>query len=130
MIHSFKVTSTLAAYRCVSLVTGTGQTVEYPDTITAFIVGITKDTVKDTVNAIPVAGPGEIAKLLFNDTVTAGELVKSDASGRGVPFSIRAATTTAFTVTGCYVGALAGNSVAATGTIAEVLVAPGYVEGT
>jgi hypothetical protein len=129
-VHSYNVATTISAYRAVMLVTATAYAVEAPDTATAFIVGVTDDTVRDTTNSIPVKGPGERAFLYFQDTVSAGELVGADTSGRGIPFSIGAATTTAMTVVSCYVGPLIGPAVSATGTIAEILVAPGFVRGT
>lgn len=130
MIHSFKVATTLAAYRCVSALSGTAFSVGYPERANHFLLGITKDTVKDTTNSIPVAGPGERALLYFNDTVTSGQLVKSDTSGRGVPFTIAADTTTSLTITSAYIGVLLGPTVALTGTIAEVYIAPGLAKGT
>lgn len=130
MIHSYNVATTLAAYRVVSALTGTGNTVQYPPNAAGPLLGITTDTVKDTTGAIPVAGPGERALLFFNDTVTSGMLVGADTSGRGVPYTIAADTTTSLTVTSAYIGILIGASVAVTGTIAEVLVQPGIAKGT
>ena len=124
MKHSFKVDATLAAQRFVAL-TGTADTVGYPENGQRLPIGITLDTVKDTTQAIPVAGVGEIAKLLFDDTVTAGSLVASDTSGRGVPFSL-ANTTTSLTLASAYGGILVDAKVNATGTIAHVLIQPGY----
>lgn len=124
-VHSFKVASTLASQRFVALNSGTANTVEYPDGPEKLPIGITIDTVKDTNQAIPVAGPGEIASLLFNDTVGAGRLVASDTSGRGVPFGL-ALTTTSLTLPSAYGGILADASVALTGTVANVLIMPGY----
>lgn len=124
-IHSFKVLTTLAAQRVV--VIGTANTVQYPAAAAGseLLAGITKDTVLDTTGAIPVAGPGEIAELYFNDTVSAAGLVGSDTSGRGVPFSL-AATSTAISAPAAYLGVLVDAAVAATGTIAKVLIAPGF----
>lgn len=124
IVQSFKPASTLSAYRCVAL-NGTANTVAYPANNQALPVGVTIDEAKDTVTAIPVAVAGSRVLLFFNDTVTSGALVQSDSSGRGVPFTL-ANTTTALTLASAYVGHLIGASVAATGTIAEILVAPGY----
>ena len=119
---SFKVASTLAAYRIVAAATGAAYTVEYPAGIASWaMIGITTDTVKDTVNAIPVATAGQIAKLYFNDSCATGCLVTADSSGRGV--AAGAASTSSF-----YVGVLIGPTVQATGTIAEVLVNPGMLQ--
>jgi hypothetical protein len=115
---SFKVQATLSAYRAVSLLTGTANSVKYPASASECPIGITTDTVLDTTGAISVKHSG-IAKLYFNDTVTSGSLVAVDSSGRGVPH----VNVTA----GSYViGQLVGPSVALTGTIAEVLIVPFY----
>ena len=123
MIQSFKVATTLAAQRIVAITAA--ETVGYPANNQALPVGITKDTVLGTNQAIPVAGPGEFAKLLFNDTVAAAGLVQSDSSGRGVPMTV-ANTTTGLTLASAYVGVLAGAAVAATATVARVFIMPGF----
>lgn len=120
--QSYGVASTLAAQRVVAITAA--NTVGYPTNNQTLPVGITLDTVKGT-EGIPVAGVGSIAKLYFNDTVSAAGLVSSDSSGRGVPFTL-ANTTTALTLASAYVGVLVGAAVAATGTIADVLVMPGF----
>jgi len=130
MVHSFRVQTTLAAYRVVSNLTGTANMVIYPPNAPSFPVGVTLDTVRDTTGTIPVKGVGERALLFFNDTVTAGQLVGADTSGRGVPYTVAADTTTSLTITSAYIGPLIGPSVAVTGTIAEVLVSPGIAKGT
>jgi len=101
--------------------------VEYPPTSDVLPIGITRDTVKDINQAISVAGPGEIAELYFNDTVTSGKLVASDSSGRGIPFTL-AQTTTSLTLPSAYGGVLLGATVALTGTVANVLVMPGFIK--
>lgn len=125
MIHSWKVAATLAAQRIVSMATDSAYTVEYPAVANDLPVGITVDTVKDTTQGIPVAGPGEIAKLLFDDTVTAGGLVGSNSSGRGIPIA-DVATTTGFTILAAYVG-ISMADVDTTGTIENVYIMPGFV---
>lgn len=118
---SFKVASTLSAYRFVGL--SAAETVAYPTTITTMVVGVTVDTVLDTVNSIPIAPIGEIAKVYFNDTVSATGLVASDSSGRGVPLA-------GVTLTNTHIaGVLVGPAVAATGTIADVLILGGMFYG-
>lgn len=119
MVHSFKVASTLAAQRVVYV--SAANTVAYFPGLTTTIapIGVTDDTVDDTTSAIPVKLAGERAKLYFNDTVSAGALVTADSSGRGVPF-------TAVTAPGAFIGILLGSAVSATGTIAEILVQPGF----
>lgn len=113
---SFKVNATIAANRIVVALTSTANTVKVGAAATEVPLGITLGTVLDTTSAIPVA-IGGIAKLYFNDTCTTGGLVASDAAGRGVAH----ANTTA----GSYViGTLIGPTVAATGTIADVLINP------
>ena len=125
MIHSFKVAATLAAQRVVAGVTASAMTVQYPGSNQNIPIGITKDTVLDTNEAIPVACVGEIAELYFNDTCGANELVASDSSGRGVPFTL-ANTTTALTLASAFVGINIGSAVAATGTVSKVLIMPGF----
>lgn len=127
-VLSFKVLATLAAYRAVAL-TGTASTVGYPENAQRLPIGITLDTVKDITQAIPVAGPGSIAKLLFDDSVASGALVKSDSSGRGVPIA-HATTATSSTLSAAYLGVLVGAKVEATGTMADVFICPGYIRGS
>ena len=121
-VNSFLVASTLAARRAVAV--SAAETVGYPANAQALPIGITLDTVLDTTSSVPVACAGEIAELLFNDTVSAAGLVGVDTSGRGIPFTL-ADTTTALTLANAYVGVLLGPAVGATGTIARVLINPG-----
>lgn len=123
-VQSFKVSATLAAQRIVAL-TGTANTVGYPENNQRLPVGISIDTVKDTSQGIAIAMPGSITKLLFNDTVASGALVSSDSSGRGVPFTL-ANTTTALTLASAYVGILVDAAVSTTATVANVLIQPGF----
>jgi len=118
-VQSFKVATTLSAYRGVYV--SAAHTVAYVNAATSLPVGITIDDVKDTNQGIPVAVSGAITKLYFNDTVAAGGLVAIDSSGRGIPFAAAATSTTQ----NHYVGVLIGAAVAATGTIAQVMVQPG-----
>lgn len=120
-VQTFKVASTLTVQRGVYL-NGTANTVAYPNTTTSLPIGITVDDVTDTNQGISVAGPGAIAKLYFNDTVSSGALVQLDTSGRGVPFVEASATGD----TRAYIGVLVDAAVAATGTIANVYILPGY----
>lgn len=113
---SFKVRTTLAAYRIVAADTAGSNYCIYPSAATVQPIGITSDTVKDTLNSIPVITHG-IAKCLFNDTMSTGSFVAADSSGRGVPHSD--------TTAGSYIiGRLIGPNVAITATIADVLVQP------
>jgi hypothetical protein len=112
--ESFKVGATLAAQRIVAI--SAADTVGYPAAATTQPIGVTRDTVKDTNQAIPVQVIGR-AKVFFNDTCAAGGLVAADASGRAVPH--------VDTTAGSYViGRLVGPAVSATGTIGEILVMP------
>ena len=119
-IQSFRVSTTLAAQRIVTHLTGTAEAVKVPASTAEKPIGITLDTVKDTTSAIPVAMGGELAYILFDDTVATGANVGSDASGRGVPV-------TATTVGVWSIGTLVGPAVAATGTIAQVLIDPAFL---
>lgn len=121
LVESFKVASTLASQRIVAVTAA--DTVGYPANNQALPIGVTTDTVLETTSSIPVQLNG-LAKVYFNDTVSAAGLVSSDSSGRGVPFSL-ANTTTALTLASAYLGPLVGSAVAATGTIAQVLIQPG-----
>lgn len=125
LTESFKVATTLLAQRIVAI--SAAETVAYPAAQPNGVlpIGITTDTVLDTTGAIPVQVAGK-AKLFFNDTVSAAGLVTNDASGRGVPL-VLSDTTTSLTLTSSYIGVLVGAAVAATGTIAEVLIQPGLV---
>ena len=130
IVQSFKVATTLAAYRGVGAISGTANTVGYPESNQKLPFGITLDDVKDITEGIPVACAGSIAKLYFNDTVGTGQLVGLDSSGRGVPFTIGALTSTSFTLMAAYIGVLVGPAVAATAVVENVLVMPGYARGT
>lgn len=125
LVESFGVVATLAAQRIVRV--SAANTVAFPSAQPngQLPVGITTDTVLDTISSIPVQLNGK-AKLFFNDTVAAAGLVTNDASGRGVPF-VLSDTTTSLTLTSSYIGPLVDAAVAATGTIAQVLIAPGLV---
>jgi hypothetical protein len=125
IVKSFKVESTLAAYRIVTHSTSAAMTVKYPASTLRPFIGVTYDTVLDTVGAIPIVVAG-IAKVFFNDTCTTGNLVSADTSGRGIAKAAFGATSTAITTTGAYIGVLVGATVAATGTIANVLIMPGF----
>lgn len=114
---SFKVSTTIGAYLGVVMLTSTADTVKVAAAASELPVGITADTVLDTTMSIPVHGPGNIAKLIFNDTCTSGALVALNNAGQGVPH----VNVTA----GSYVvGTLVGPTVAATGTIADVYINP------
>ena len=119
-----KVAATLATQRIVSSLTGTAAAVQYPPNAQALPLGVTIDTVKDTNAAIPVQ-IDELAYVYFNDTVTCGNLLGADTSGRGVPFSL-ANTTTQLSLASAYAGFLWDATVALTGTIARILVRPGF----
>lgn len=114
---SMKVRTTLGAYRIVSADTAGANFAVYPSSVAHKPIGVTKDTVKDTNEAIPVI-IGGIAKVQFNDTMSSGGLVAADANGYGVKFV--AVTTGTF-----YLGTLIGPAVTQTGTVADVLIQPG-----
>jgi len=123
VVQSFRAATTLAAYRIVAVTAA--ETVGYPANNQALPIGVTLDSNEDTTTAIPVAMAGSIAKVEFNDTVSAAGLVSSDSNGKGVPFTL-ANTTTALTLASAYLGPLLGAAVAATGTIADVVIMPGF----
>lgn len=127
-VLSFKVAATLAAYRVVGM-NGTANTVGYPANAQVLYVGVTIDTVKDITQSIPVAGPGSIARLYFNDSVTSGSLIQADSSGRGVPIAHQT-TATSQTLSAAYLGVLVDAKVNSTGTVANVFVMPGFIRGS
>ncbi len=111
---SFKVTTTLAAYRIVKM--AAANTVAYGTAASDKIMGVTSDDVKNTNEAIPVKVAG-IAKVQFNDSCAVGAFVTCDNLGYGVPMVVNTA--------GVYaIGQLIGPAVNATGTIADVLLMP------
>ena len=118
IVKSFRVGTTLASQRILTHTTGTADTVKVPAGALEVPIGVSINTVLDTTGSIPVKING-IAEVLFDDTVTSGALVASDASGRGIPFVDATAGAT-------FVGTLIDATVAATGTIAKVLINPGF----
>ncbi len=122
VVESFKTAATLLAYRIVSPSTSTADTVGYPSGGQMLPIGVT--TNQSFNNRVPVQMNG-LAKVYFNDTVTAGGLVKADTSGRGVLMTL-GVTATSTTLAAAYVGRLVGPAVALTGTVAMVAVLPGY----
>lgn len=128
LVESFKVATTLLAQRIVSPVTASANTVQYHQTLSALPIGVTLDTVLDTTSAIPVQLNGR-AFVFFNDSCASGELVTGDTSGRGIRFSL-AQTSTSISAPAAYLGTLLGTGVQATGTIAEVLIQPGFDRAT
>lgn len=123
-VISCAVATTLAANRIVVGATGAAKRVQYRDTVTSLPIGITIDTVKDTTQSIPVQIMGA-AYCLFDDTASAGALVASDTSGRGVPFAL-ALTSTAISAPAAYAGILWDATVAATGAVAQIFIRPGF----
>lgn len=116
LVESFKVLTTLAAYRIVDFHTAGVNTVVYLPTSTNQPIGVTLDSVRETTGAIPVA-IGGIAKVLFNDSVSAGGLVAADSSGRGIPC-------VPFSAGAGYIGKSV-RFVNVTGTISDVIIQPG-----
>jgi len=111
---SLKAAATISAYRIVKV--SAAQTANIATAATDLCIGISKNQI-DTGLGLPIAVAG-VHLLEFNDTVTAGGLVAADASGKGVPH----VNTTA----GSYVIGKVLDTVAATGTIAEVLIQPHF----
>ena len=114
---SMKVQATLASYRIVTCVTSTANTCKYPASASERPIGITADTVLDTTGSIPVISYG-IAKLEFASAVTSGNMVAANSSGQGVAH-------TDVTAGSYIVGVLLGIT-AVTGSVAEILVQPGF----
>jgi hypothetical protein len=110
---SLKQGDSIAAYRIVR-VSG-ASTVAACSATTDIIVGVTDDEAQKSTQAVPVMIAG-IGRVYCNDTMSAGTLIKTDASGRGVPFAESTA--------GVYVLGVCLDTVASTGTIARVLINP------
>lgn len=124
LVTSFKQAGSLAAYRVVTMVSATANTVGYPEDIYRMPLGVTIDESETSSDEAAVQMNG-LAKLYFNDTVTSGGLVGFDSSGRGVPLPA-IGNTIAGTLSlpvGC-IGMLIGPKVDLTGTIALVSVQP------
>lgn len=124
MIQSFQAFATLSAYRIVTLATTTyANYVEHAVSTVKMPLGITKDANLQAGDSVPVAGPGEIARLSFGDSCAVGAYVKTNALGQGIASDI-----TALTVTGAHawhVGVHIGPAkVEVTGSVSDVFVMP------
>jgi len=121
---SFISATTLTAYRLVYL--SAANTVAYPNTATARIIGITQGEAAETGSAISVRLFGT-SKVYTNDTCSAGELIGFSAvGGTGTGYAATANCAYATGTTGTLVG-VALQASAATGTLIEVTVMPNYV---
>jgi hypothetical protein len=120
--NSFIAGSTLEAYRIVAI-TG-ANTVGYPTGNQVLPIGVTLDQMKALGDAVPVLGPGAIAKVLLGDTLTAGNMVGATTNGAAVKMSL-ADTTTALTLASAYVGIYLDATGVAT-NIGRVYVMPGF----
>lgn len=110
---SMKQGDSISAYHIVR-VSGS-HTVAACTAATDIIVGVTQDNAGLSSQAVPVAVSG-VARVYCNDTMAAGTLIKTDATGKGVPFAESTA--------GVYVLGVCLDTVSATGTIASVIVNP------
>jgi hypothetical protein len=110
---SFKQASSITAHRIVRV--SAVNTVAHCSATTDIIAGVTTDEATNSNQRVPVAVAG-IAKVYCNETMAAGVLVQSDASGRAVPFVEGTA--------GVYTLGVLLETVSATGTLAQVLVQP------
>lgn len=126
LVESFKVASTLAAYRAVCISSGTADVVTYPEgnTGTARLpIGVTTNDVIDTNQAIPVQ-IGGIAKVEMGGSCAVGAFVCVGTDGRGLPF-VPASTATASTTLTGVIGVLVGpGKIEVAGAIADVLLHP------
>lgn len=110
---SFKAADSISAYRIVNI--SAAGTVALADTTTDGIIGVTVDEATAANQAVPVAVSG-VAKVYCNETMAAGALVTTNATGMAVPAT---GSTTGTAVLGRVLDA-----VSATGTIARVLIQP------
>ncbi len=109
---SMKQADSITAYKIVRH-TSTPHTVALCSAPTDVVFGVTQDEATKSTQAVPVVTSG-LAKIYMNDTIAAGALVMTDASGRGIP----AVATSA----GIYTVGVCLNTVSSTGTIADILV--------
>ena len=113
---SMKQGDSIAAYRIVRVTSA--NTVALTSALTDVPFGVTLDSANSTNQYVPVAIAG-IAKVYCNDSIAAGGLVGTDATGRGVPYVVIS--------TGSYfVGINIGPKVNATGALAEILIRPTF----
>ena len=119
MVFSLKSKASTAAERII-IVDPSNGTATYgagEATAASYIpVGISIDSVS-TNGAVPIKGVGEIARLVFNDTITAGTWFTSDANGKGIPFTGAVTNTT-------YIAGLVLETVVSTGSVIDVLFQP------
>lgn len=109
---SFPVGDSIAAYRLVKISSGVAVIC---DTVTAQAIGITQNNAQNSGQSVDIGQYGKL-KLEFNETMTAGALFQTNASGQGVPFASLTA--------GSYALGICLDTVSATGTIANVLFQP------
>ena len=114
-VHSFKAATTLAAYRAVYV--SAANTVAYVNTISSAIIGVSMNSIGDTVQSIPIQLDG-IARIVCNDTFAAGALISADTAGKGVPYAAVTAPTS-------FIG-VALEACAATGTVVQVVINPDF----
>ncbi len=114
---SMKQGDSIAAYRIVRV--SAANTVALASATTDVLMGITQDNANSSNQAVPVAVSG-IARLYCNDTISAGGLVTTDATGRGIPAVVNTA--------GVNVIGVCLDTVSATGTIAQILVNPYQIQ--
>jgi hypothetical protein len=122
MYQSFKAASTIPAERIVVVNSSgnaaLGTTFGNTTTSANAVLGVSKDYA-NTNEGVNVATGGEVCRLYFNDTITAGQLFGSDASGYGIPIP----AVSGLSGSGYAVG-IALQTVAVTGSVIDVLVQP------
>ncbi len=119
MIQGIKTKSTLATERIIIVDPSNGTATYGAGAVTGasyFPLGITIDGA-DTNQPIPFKTAGEIARLVFNDTITAGAQFTSDANGKGVPFASGVTGTS-------WACGIALETVISTGSVADVFIHP------
>lgn len=116
---SFKASTTIAAYRIVTVLTGTANTVKVPAATSEYPIGVTTDTVLETALGIPVQCHG-IAKVECGDTIAGGAFVASDNAGKA---AVHAAVSAGSYVVGLNVGATG-----VTGQLIPVLIQPQWID--
>lgn len=121
MIQSFKANASIPSERVVVFVDNTNTVAVGTTCATAasyMPLGVSIDAVS-THGSVPLKTAGEIARVAFNDTITAGNYFVSDANGKGIPWPGLVVTGTTSWVCG-----IALETVVSTGSVIDVYFQP------
>ena len=119
MIQSLKSKASTSAERIIIVdpSNGTATVGAGEATVASYCpIGISIDSCS-TNGSVPFKTAGEIARLVFNDTITAGAFFTSDSNGKGIPFTGAVTNTT-------YIAGIALETVVSTGSVINVYFQP------